>query len=301
MQQQGRAVVAVQRYDETARGMSAPVVVSLVFHACILLLAIVGIPYIVPKTPEIEQPIPVEVVTVAEKSQVNRPAATPQKFEIPKKAEEKEPPKPTPPTHTEKPPPAPTPPKPPEPVKAEPKPEPAEDALAPPEKELKKIKAPPKKPEKPVEKVEKADAQEDFNALLKNLEANKPTAAAPDAPVSDAQPTPNATLADQMTMSEMDAVRKQLGECWKLLAGARYAEDLVVEIRMIMNPDKSVQSAQIVDQLRYNADTFYRAAADSALRAVYDPHCNPLQQLPDGKYSQWKDMDVYFDPREMLQ
>ncbi len=295
--------MAAQRYNETTRGMSAPVVLSVLFHSLILILAIVGLPYIAREVPEIAAPIPVEVITVAEKSQVNRPAATPQKFEIPKKAEEKEPPKPAPPTHTEKAP-APTPPKPPEPVKSESKPVPAEDAIAPPKKELKKIeKAPPKPPEKPViaEKKEEAKTEEDFNALLKNLEKTTPSAASPDAPVSNETPTPNASLSDQMTMSEMDAVRKQLGECWKLLAGARYAEDLVVEIRMMMNADKTVQSAQIVDQIRYNGDTFYRAAADSALRAVYDPHCNPLTSLPDGKYGQWRDMQVYFDPREMLQ
>jgi hypothetical protein len=102
-----------------------------------------------------------------------------------------------------------------------------------------------------------------------------------------------------MTMSEMEAVRMQLGECWKLLAGARYAEDLVVEIKLTINPDRTVRDARIVDQIRYSQDSFFRAAADSAYRAVFQTACNPLL-LPPDKYNEWNTMTVRFDPREML-
>jgi hypothetical protein len=60
-----------------------------------------------------------------------------------------------------------------------------------------------------------------------------------------------------------------------------------------------VQDAQIVDTMRYNSDTYYRAAADSALRAVRNPQCNPLD-LPPQKYELWKTIVVTFDPRKML-
>lgn len=282
-------------------GMSKPVFISVFLHLIVIVLAIVGLPYISRAPETIDTPIPVEVATIAEKSQVNKPAASPQV--APKKEDKKDPPKPVPPTNTSREPPKPSPPKPPEPVKSESKPVPADDALAPPDKTLKKVEKQAKKPDKPVltdtKKDEDSDAQMD--ALLKNLIKNEPSAAQPDAPEKEGDPTPNADQGDQVTANEMDAVRQQLGDCWKLLAGARYASDLAVEIRLTMGPDKRVISADIVDQARYNNDSFFRAAADSAQRAVYDPHCNPLDKLPDGKYDKWKDMIINFDPKEMLQ
>jgi hypothetical protein len=292
--------------DASASRMSKPVVASLIFHGLILLFAIVGLPYITKPPPEIDQPIPIEMVNapVAEIAHVTKPPSSPARVNVPKPVD-KQPPKPVPPTKTTEEPPKPVAPKPPEPVKTEAHPEQVEDALAPPDKLLKKLKTPAKKTEKPAEKKpeKKVDPTPDFqNAVLKNLIKEDSTAANDNTPVKEnTPPTPQATLSDQMTMSEMDGVRRQLGECWKLLAGARYAEDLVVEIQMTMTPDKHVANAQIVDQIRYNSDTFFRAAADSALRAVYDPRCNPLTSLPDGKYNMWKDLDIDFDPRQMLQ
>ena len=64
-----------------------------------------------------------------------------------------------------------------------------------------------------------------------------------------------------------------------------------------MNPDRSVRDARIINQLRYNTDSFYRAAADSAMRAIFK--CSPLD-LPPKKYDLWKTITVTFDPRTML-
>jgi hypothetical protein len=98
----------------------------------------------------------------------------------------------------------------------------------------------------------------------------------------------------------MDALRNQLAGCWSVPAGAKYAENLVVEVRIFVNPDRTVREAQILDRSRYNRDTAFRAAAESAVRAVYHPMCNPLR-LPPDKYEQWKTIVVQFDPRKMLQ
>jgi hypothetical protein len=291
--------------DDSSTRMSKGMVCSLIFHGLVLAFAIFGFPYLSRPEPVIEQPIPVEVMTVADKNQINKPAATPIKQNI-RQQDTKPLVKPAPPTSKAEAPPKIVPPEKPEPLKSEAKPTPAEDALAPPQKVLKKIepkKLTPPKPIKPPDEKPKVEPQQDFqSAVLKNL-INSDTSKANDtAPVNDkAAPTPDAAQADQATMDQMAAATQQLGECWKLLAGARYAEDLVVKIHITMNPDKTVASANVVDQARYNTDTFFRAAADSAQRAVYDPHCNPLTALPDGKYDLWKDMNVNFDPREMLQ
>ena len=102
-----------------------------------------------------------------------------------------------------------------------------------------------------------------------------------------------------LAISEIDLVRQQIRECWNLSAGAREAENLSIEIAMAMNPDGTVRQARILDQSRLRGDPFFRAAAESALRAVLNPRCNPLK-LPPEKYQQWQNMILIFDPRDMF-
>lgn len=102
-----------------------------------------------------------------------------------------------------------------------------------------------------------------------------------------------------LAISEIDLVRQQVRECWSLPAGAREAEDLSIEIKMAMNPDGTVRQARILDQGRLQTDPFFRAAAESALRAVLNPRCNPLK-LPPEKYQQWQNMTLIFDPQQMF-
>ncbi|HEY2539140.1 MAG TPA: energy transducer TonB, partial [Stellaceae bacterium] len=64
-------------------------------------------------------------------------------------------------------------------------------------------------------------------------------------------------------------------------------------------PDGNVQQATIVDQGRAAADPFFRAAAESARRAFFNPLCRPLR-LPPDKYELWKDMTVAFSPKDLL-
>jgi hypothetical protein len=77
------------------------------------------------------------------------------------------------------------------------------------------------------------------------------------------------------------------------------AENLVVDVKLTMNPDRTVQDATVLDQVRYASDSYFQSAADSALRAVRNPHCNPLN-LPPDKYEGWKVFTVTFDPKQML-
>ena len=77
------------------------------------------------------------------------------------------------------------------------------------------------------------------------------------------------------------------------------AKDLSVEIRVQMRRDMTVDKASVLDRGRYNRDSAFRAAADSALRALRNPRCSPLK-LPPEKYQQWKTIVINFDPRNML-
>src|SRR4029077_2152122 len=139
---------------------------------------------------------------------------------------------------------------------------------------------------------------------LKNL-AMQSTAPSPDVPpqkprTASARPSsqPRALLGSQITASEVDLVRQQIARCWNVPAGARDAKDLVVEVRVAVDPDGTVRQATIVDQGRLG-DPFYRAAAESARRAFFNPLCRPLH-LPPEKYAIWKDLVVDFSPKDIL-
>nr|MBX2833453.1 energy transducer TonB [Micavibrio sp.] len=108
-----------------------------------------------------------------------------------------------------------------------------------------------------------------------------------------------APLSSQLSISELDALKYQIAQCWVVPAGAKYAEDLAVEIRIKLNRDGTLNQAGVVNTARYNRDTAFRAAADSAMRALRNPACSPLK-LPADKYDRWKETLMNFDPREML-
>ena len=116
-------------------------------------------------------------------------------------------------------------------------------------------------------------------------------AARPDQP----KPTPRAR--EQLSASQIANVRRQLQDCWRVPAGAKNAANLVVEIAVQLNRDGSVRHAEIATTDRMN-DSFYRAAAESALRAVHI--CSPLDGLPVDKYGTWQRMRLTFDPEEMF-
>jgi hypothetical protein len=94
------------------------------------------------------------------------------------------------------------------------------------------------------------------------------------------------------------AILKQLFSCWRLDPGAERAEDMVVEIRVALNPDGSIQRAEIVDVARMSRDGYFRSTAENAKRAIYK--CSPFR-LPPNKYQIWRELNLRFNPREMFE
>ena len=80
-------------------------------------------------------------------------------------------------------------------------------------------------------------------------------------------------------------------------AGARDAQNLTPEFRVTMNPDGTVRAAQLLNPER-NSDPFFQAAADSAMRALRNPRCQPLK-LPLDKYDQWQTFTITFNPKDI--
>jgi outer membrane biosynthesis protein TonB len=291
---------------DTDPGMKTPLVVSAIIHVALVILAITGLPYLKSDPKDLNATaIPIEILPIAEMTTTNKPPVkAPPPKEVKKEIPLKKDTPPLPPKVEEvKPPEKIEPPKP----KAADKPKP-KPVAPPPEDALEKTKVEPKPEEKPkepeaAEKVEKKpeETQQNFENLLKNLQDSEtvPEDAEVAKEAAPAAPSQEGAFSEQMTMSELDALRQQLSRCWSIQAGARYAEDLVVEVRITVSPERRVLSATVVDQWRYGQDSYFRAAADSAVRAVNSPQCETLNLNPD-KYDMWKDMVVTFDPRDML-
>jgi hypothetical protein len=159
-----------------------------------------------------------------------------------------------------------------------------------------------KKPEPKKDKPKKTE-ENDFDSLLKDLtptEKEQPDTDNIGEKMTDPEPAPNISrFSDVLSMSEMDALRQQLSQCWSIMSGAANAEDQVVELAVVVNMDRTVSSAEVVDRFKYSSNPFFRAAADSAMRALRNPNCNPLN-VPPEKYDTWHKMRIVFDPKEMF-
>jgi hypothetical protein len=100
-----------------------------------------------------------------------------------------------------------------------------------------------------------------------------------------------------LSIGERDALRRQIGACWTLPAGIDGVEDMVVQLRIQVRPDRTVQMVTIHDQGRLSRDTRFRAVAESARRAV--DRCSPLN-LPPDKYAVWREINMKFYPEDAI-
>ncbi len=103
-----------------------------------------------------------------------------------------------------------------------------------------------------------------------------------------------------LTLSEEDALKAQIFGCWSIPLGLPYNENLLVRIKLQLKPDGSVIKSEILDHARMNrpGQGFYKVLAESALRAV--KLCQPLR-VPSTGYERWKELQLNFDAREMLE
>ena len=103
-----------------------------------------------------------------------------------------------------------------------------------------------------------------------------------------------------LTLSEEDALKAQIFGCWSIPLGLPYSENLLVRIKLELKPDGSVIKSEILDHARMNrpGQGFYKVLAESALRAV--KLCQPLR-VPSTGYERWKELQLNFDAREMLE
>ena len=96
----------------------------------------------------------------------------------------------------------------------------------------------------------------------------------------------------KLSQTEIDRIKNYVGKCWDTSIGASEVK-MIIPLQISANKDGTVNSVEIVDNSLYIKNSFYRATADSARRAVLD--CSPLP-LPKNKEDQFKSFVFDFDP-----
>ena len=190
------------------------------------------------------------------------------------------------------------------PVKREPEPEKTPEPL--PEKPKEAAKPLEPTPEEIMKKKPKPkkNVDDDLNALLKSLDTKPHKKKQVEEEETEGAAEGEEAISDRYkpdaprSLSEQDFIRQQIQKCWNVPAGARDAHELKVVLKVELNKDASLKSVDVAHKSRYSGDSFYRAAADSAVRAVR--MCTPLKNLPADKYSGWRSLELTFDPSDML-
>ena len=116
--------------------------------------------------------------------------------------------------------------------------------------------------------------------------------------VEDKEEVKEVRLGEKLTISEKDAIRRQFYRCWIVPAGAKDLRKLIVSIKIKLNEEGEVINAKLLTDNRLN-NPFFRAASESAMRAVNHPECKKLQ-VPQKKFETWKEIILDFDPSQSL-
>ena len=267
--------------------MSRNILISSAFHLILIIITAMSLPFLAKKPIDLPPIVSVELIQITEKT--NIPFA-PKAKKIIEKVKEKEKlvSEQAPPKKVKK-------------IKPDAVPMP-EDKV----KKIEKIKEDKQNPEKidnEVKQVSEFEKKELFDpnniaALIdKSKEESAEVKSKTDKVTQDQQKNfENAGL----SLSEEDALKAQIFGCWSIPLGLPYNENLLVRIKLQLKPDGTVIKSEILDHARMNkpGQGFYKVLAESALRAV--KLCQPLR-VPTTGYERWKDLQLNFDAREMLE
>ena len=90
-------------------------------------------------------------------------------------------------------------------------------------------------------------------------------------------------------------------QCWSVPIGIPYDETMIVKIKIYLNTDGSLLKPPVVvqhERMNKPSEKYFRTLAESALRAVR--RCDPIKVPDIERYENWKDLQLNFDPREIL-
>ena len=290
--------------------MNRSIIISSVLHAALIFITAMSLPFLAKKPLDIPPIVSVELIQIAEKT--NIPFAPKAKKIIEKKKKKKlkekekklvseqAPPKKVKKTKTKT-------------VVSVDKNEKIDnkspEAIPLPEKTVKKIetkkesKQNPDKLDEEVKQVSEFEKKEfvDLDNIAKLIDKAKEDSADVIKKNDDiTQDQDRNIVTSGLTLSEEDALKAQIFGCWSIPLGLPYNENLLVRIKLMLEPDGSVAKTEILDHARMNrpGQGFYKVLAESALRAI--KLCQPLR-VPTTGYERWKELQLNFDAREMLE
>src|SRR5262249_52269355 len=100
----------------------------------------------------------------------------------------------------------------------------------------------------------------------------------------------------QLSQSEIDALRARISSCWSPPPGIDANSRVYVVLRVLFKADGSMVQAPVL--VEGSASALGPALAESAKRALL--LCQPFTMLRPEHYDQWKDLELKFDPHELL-
>ena len=152
----------------------------------------------------------------------------------------------------------------------------------------------PQKPAKPRDSLNLDD-------LAQMLDRSKPAGARQTQQtqgVKGEQPRRAVGAGDGLTVTEEDAIRAQMRECWRMPIDMATPEKLIVKVRVSFEANGAlIGPPEVVSPSNFRSgDPATRAAAEAAVRAVR--LCNPLRVNPNRRAG--GEVTLNFDPREMI-
>ena len=266
--------------------MTRSLIYSLSFHAVMILLTILSLPFMIRQPVDLPPILSVELIQISD--QTNIPYAPKARKVLEKVKEEEER------VVSEQAPPA---------AKAKEKP----DRIPLPKKqdekkELIKKKQNPNEVKPEIKQASEFEKKEiiDTNQIAALIDkAKEENAKVKKSDNKLTQSSVKNSFASGLTLSEDDALRAQIFGCWTVPLGLPYDDDLLVRIKLVLKQDGTINKSEILDHERMNkpGQKFYKILAESALRAVRI--CQPLR-VPQTGYEEWKTIQLNFNPTEML-
>ena len=258
------------------------------FHLLIIIMAAFTLPFIAKKPIDLPPLISVELIQITDKTNIPFAPKAKKIIEKVKKEEEKLVSEQAPPKKVKK-------------EKPDAVPLPDQDI-----KNIKKVeekKQNPEKMENEVKQVSEFEKKEMFdpNSIAALIDKSKEQLAETTKKLDKVTQSQDTSMnLSGLTLNEEDALKAQIFGCWSIPLGLPYNENLLVRIKLKLKPDGSVIKTEILDHARMNkpGQGFYKVLAESALRAIQ--LCQPLR-VPTTGYEKWKDMQLNFDAREMLE
>ncbi len=267
--------------------MSKSILLSSAFHALIIILTIVSLPFVAKKPLDLPPLISVELIQISEKTNIPFAPKAKKIIEKIKEEEKKLVSEQAPPKKIKK-------------IKPE--------AIPMPDQKVEKIKQlddkqNPEVEDTKVKQVSEFEKKEIFDPtnIAALIDKSKENLAETDVKSNKITQSQDKSLNNVgLTLSEEDALKAQIFGCWSIPLGLPYNENLMVRIKLKLKPDGTIIDSEILDHARMNkpGQNFYKVLAESALRAIQ--LCQPLR-VPSTGYERWKDLQLNFDAREMLE